>query len=491
MQHPPHIATSLAIALVSVGVASSLQAQVAQAGATRVTAYPATSFRLAGTEAAQQAFFAGFDAYLEADWVRAANEFHRAAADTTLRVARAFELFLTRPAPPPAIADSIMRLQSRNGGGLMIESLTFTQLRERVMANPQWSNILNAMARAVPEDNRLLADLHLRYGVGVANRVIGARMLRDRQPDSYRGHAFVALAISARADSAEAFTAMNEALRLGADKPFAHFAAGELLGRTGRTQEAIAHYTHALRLDSSFYFAAWSRGTAHLWLMHPAEARADFVLAGSRATHPPHRAGHRRAVALTYLYEGDLDRSMREMEQLARALEAEGNVPGQAALAHRALAFMAGAKKDVRAVERHIAAQKKLLNDEEEPGLNLYWDAMSWSMAERPDRAREALNAVDRLIASRDYSLAAGDRNAARAMVLVAERKYDEALALANGTPINAHWARIVAYRVLTAQGRNDEAVQRLRTLFTATPWASDALALPVAYALWGRNLPK
>lgn len=191
------------------------------------------------------------------------------------------------------------------------------------------------------------------------------------------------------------------------------------------------------------------------------------------------------------MYEGDLDKAFRETERLSRSLEAQGNVPGAAAVTHRALEFMAGARKDVRSVEEHIAARQRLasqLTGDFSPGLALYWDALSWSMAEQPQRARASMEALERLIASRDYMGAAPEQNAMRAMVLVAEKRYGEALALADSAPMNIHWKAIVGYRALAGQGRNAEAAQRIKPLFSAWPYASDALALPVAYALWGKN---
>lgn len=479
------IPATVAIALV--GATASAEGQVSQQG--RSTAIPATSFTLSTkSDIARSAFEAGYDAYLEYDWVRAAREMHRAfAEDTTFRLARAFELFLTQPVAPELLADSIARLQSRNGTPNLIESLFFTQLRERAAAKPANLLILNAMARAVPDENRILADWHEQYDAGTPNRVAGARILRDREPGSYRAQAFAALALNPRTDSAEAFQAMDEALRLGADKPFVHFAAADLMSRAGRYQDAIAHYTHAIQLDSNYYAAAWFRGDVELWLRRVADARADFRLAASRAVYPPNKATMQRAIALSYLYDGDASRAERELGRVAQMLAAQGNVPGQALVAQRDLEYVAAGRHDASGVAAHIAARKRLEAPAGSTGLEVYWDALSWSTAEQPAHAREALNQLERTIAAKDYVLAASELNAVRAMVLVAEHKDDEALALANGTPMNPHWGAIVAYRVLSARGQQEEAAKRLRAIFDTGGYAVDALALPVAYALWGK----
>lgn len=487
MAHAVRLLSVAAMALVS--SADVAPAQVSQQG--RSTGMPAAAFTLNTRSAvARSAFEAGYDAYLEFGWVRAAREMHRAfAEDTSFRLARAFELFLTQPVAPARLADSIARLQSRNGTANLVEGLFFTQLRERATGQPANAMIVDAMSRAVPDEDRILADWHERFGAGTPNRVAAARTLRNRQPQSYRAQAFAALALDPRTDSAEAFQAMDEALRLGADKPFAHFAAGDLSARAGRYQDAIAHYTHAIELDSNYYPAAWFRGDVELWLRRVADARADFRLAASRATNPPNRATMQRAVALSYLYEGDAARAERELAQVAQMLAAQGNVPGQALVAHRGLEYVAAGRHDVTAVAAHIAARKQFEEPGDTPGLRLYWDALSWSTAGQPTRARAALTQLERLIAAKDYVPAAAELNAVRAMVLVAEHKDDEALALANATPMNPHWGAIVAYRVLSARGQQDEAAKRLRAIFDTGGYAVDALALPVAYAMWGKTV--
>jgi tetratricopeptide (TPR) repeat protein len=487
-------ALRLASLVAAVALATSparSRAQISQQG--RSTAIPAASFALSTkSEAARRAFDAGYDAYLEYDWVRAAREMHRAfTEDTTLRLARAFELFLTQPVAPKPLADSIARLQIQNGSPNLIESLFFTQLRERAAGDPANALIVDAMARAVPDENRILADSHERFGAGTPARGADARILRNREPQSYRAQAFVALALDPRRDSSEAFQAMGEALRLGGDKPFAHYAAGDLLSRAGRYPEAIAHYTHAIQLDSNYYVAAWFRGNVELYTRRIADARADFQLAATRAAYPPNKATMQRAAALTYLYDGDPARAERELGQVAQMLSAQGNVPGAVAVAHRDLEYVAAGRHDAKSVATHVAARQRSA----EPGsgsgggLDVYWDAMSWSTAGEPARAREALDQLERLVASKDYSPAAGDLNAARAMVLIAEHKEDQALALANGTPMNAHWGAIVAYRVLSARGQTDEAAKRLRAIFDTGGYAVDALALPVAYSMWGKAI--
>ena len=476
-----------AAAIVLVSTAAVSRAQISQQG--RSTAIPATSFALSTkSDVARRAFEAGYDAYLEYDWVRAAREMHRAfAEDTTFRLARAFELFLMQPVAPKSLADSIARLQIRNGAPNLIESLFFTQLRERAAGDPANALIVDAMARAVPDENRILADSHVRSGAGTPNRVADARILRDREPQSYRAQAFVALALDPRRDSSEAFRAMGEALRLGGDKPFAHYAAGDLLSRAGRYPEAIAHYTHAIQLDSNYYVAAWFRGNVELYTRRIADARADFQLAATRATYPPNKATMQRAAALTYLYDGDPARAERELGQVAQMLSAQGNVPGAVVVAHRDLEYVAAGRHDAKSVAAHVAARQRLAEPGSGSGLDVYWDAMSWSTAGEPARAREALDQLERLVASKDYTPGAADLNAARAMVLVAEHKEDQALALANGTPMNAHWGAIVAYRVLSARGQTDEAAKRLRAIFDTGGYAVDALALPVAYSMWGK----
>ena len=95
-------------------LSASAGSQIQAGAAAKATALPVATFGVTTTsDAARQAFDAAYDAYLDLDWVGALREFHKAAAaDTALRLARAFELFLTQRYAPLKLADSIERLQA-------------------------------------------------------------------------------------------------------------------------------------------------------------------------------------------------------------------------------------------------------------------------------------------------------------------------------------------------------------------------------------------
>jgi hypothetical protein len=166
-------------------------------------------------------------------------------------------------------------------------------------------------------------------------------------------------------------------------------------------------------------------------------------------------------------------------------MESEGFWRGNVSLANRHLAAIAAMRKDAAAVERHIAAQKANRGDDE-VGLDYYWAAVSFALADRPARAREELTEYEKMIASRDHVPAAGARAAVTSMVLLSEQRYAEAVTAA-GTSTN-HWALLAGYRALTALGRTQEADVRLQRLFDSSGWAVDAIALPIARILHGRR---
>ena len=469
-------------------LSASAGSQIQAGAAAKATALPVATFGVTTTsDAARQAFDAAYDAYLDLDWVGALREFHKAAAaDTALRLARAFELFLTQRYAPLKLADSIERLQAHTANPNLIEGLMFTDLRERVLGQPGSAALANVVARAAPDDNRLLADWVTRNGIGSAAAVSGSRILRNRQPDSYRAQALVAMNVAAPGDSAEALTAMAEALRLGGDRALSHYAAGWTMIHRRRYDDAVMHFGHALQRDSTYYAAAYYRGNVLLWLRRPAEARADFQLVARTATYPTHRAAAMRAVALSYLHEGNLDRAIQEMEQAAKTLRADGNAPDAVAAAHRHLAYLSAAKKDLPAVQRHLAAAISG-HPNGNNGLEYHWAAMSWSLAGQPVRARAALAHFDRIVAQGDFVSAPNAWHSAHAMVLAAEHHDTESLAQADSATGN-HFDAVSRYLVYTHQGRSADAANQMTELMPQIGYAIDALAYPVARYMWAKN---
>jgi len=476
------------VAVLCLSASAGSQVQAGAPAAANATALPAAVFRVTTkSDAARKAFDAAYDAYLDADWVGALREFRNAAAaDTALRLARAFELFLTQRYAPLKLADSIERLQAHTANANLIEGLMFTALRERVLAQPGAAALANAVARAAPEDNRLLADWVTRNGIGSAAAASASRILRNREPGSYRAQALVAMNVAAPGDSAEALTAMAEALRLGGDRALSHYAAGWTMIHQRRYDDAVMHFGHALQRDSGYYAAAYSRGNVLLWLRRPAEARADFRLVARTATYPTHRSAAMRAVALSYLHEGDLDRAIQEMEQVAKTIQADGNAPDAVAVAHRQLAYLSAAKKDLPAVQRHLAAAVAG-HPQGDNGLEYYWAAMSWSLAGQPVRAREALTRLQRIVAQGDYVPAPNAWHSVHAMVLAAEHSDAEALVHADSATGN-HFDKVSRYLVYVHQGRSSDAAKQMTELMPQIGYAIDALAYPVARYMWVKD---
>ena len=482
-------AALLVVAVFFLSASAGSQIQAGAAAGANATALPAATFRVTTkSDAARQAFDAAFDAYLDLDWVGALKEFRNAAAaDSALRLARAFELFLTQRYAPLELADSIQRLQAHSDNANLIEGLMFTELRERVLGRPGAAALANVVARAAPEDDRLLADWVSRNGIGSAAAASGSRILRNRQPNSYRAQALVAINLAAPGDSAEALTAMAEALRLGGDRALSHYAAGWTMIHRRRYDDAVMHFGHALQRDSGYYAAAYYRGNVLLWLRRPAEARADFRLVARTATYPTHRTAAMRAVALSYLHEGNLDRAIQEMEQVAKTLQTEGNAPDAVAVAHRQLAYLSAAKKDLPAVQRHLAAAIAG-HPQGDNALEYYWAAMSWSLAGQPVRARDALTRLERIVAHGDYVPATNAWHSVHAMVLAAEHRDTEALAHADSATGN-HFDKVSRYLVYTHLGRTADAATQMTELMPQIGYAIDALAYPVARYMWAKDV--
>jgi tetratricopeptide (TPR) repeat protein len=453
----------------------------AQQGPTPVTPLgpPTTTFLLnSSSDTARSAFDSAYAAFLEFDFAKAHTLFERAfAADTQLRLARAFTLGLE--GRDPARADSINRLWIRNGGSYHIESLMFMSLREYVLGRSGAANlILRAASRNAPADNRLLIHQHNTFARGNVARIRAARELRNREPGSYVAHGYVALALTARADTIEATEAMNEALRLGPDRAFPHWVAGEVMTLRRRYDDAIAHYGHALRYSPDFQFAFRDRAAAHLYAARPAQARSDLQEWERVAMSGITKATARRAQALTYLHERNPDEAIRRLNALVQQLERDSSSRTQLSLAHQHLAVLHALRKDVAAVERHIAAQGTIYDDEE-IGRVHYWTAIAWSIAGQPVRARAALDTWDVMAAALDIRPAAAERAGVHAMVQLAEGKREEAIRTAGN--YTHHFALLAAGQALGALGRTDEAEAKMRQLEQATGYALDVMALPIS----------
>lgn len=444
---------------------------------------PTTTFTLntASSEAAA-AFEEGYAAILELHWARAVREMRRAyELDPGFKLARAYEISLTGRSP--VLADSIERLWGDYQGAGLVESMLLMSMRERHLGRTGPANlVLNTVARAVPTDWRLTAEFGLYYAAGSAPRRSVARTIRGHMGESYIGHAYTANAVVAPADSADGLRAMAEALRLGPDRPYAHYAAGELLTRLRRHDEAIRHYGHALDIDPTYYQARIGRAQALLYTRRFEEMRRDLARIADDATYVPTGALARRTVAFTYLHEGDMDRAVREMKAVVRQLEAERTWRTQLALAHRALALWAGARRDVEEVERQLAAAAEY-RDEDFGPFHLY-STYAWALAGEAGRARAALETVEALEAAGTYSPGAVSLANARAWVALLEGRPDEALERV-GTSTN-HFALLIGYQALAALGRDTEARQRLEELDDANDFALDSFALAIARYLYG-----
>jgi tetratricopeptide (TPR) repeat protein len=276
---------------------------------------------------------------------------------------------------------------------------------------------------------------------------------------------------------------MNEALRLGPERAFVQWVAGEVKTLQREYDAAIEHYTRALQLDPEYYVALFDRAATNLYARRPADSRRDLQAAAQRTILNVDRAFARRAEALTWLHEGKLDEAIAQMTRVAVELEREGAWRTQLALAHRHLSILAAARKDPAAVERHIAAQKGVYEDDG-PGGMYFWNTIALALSGRPARAREELAAYEKLVASRDHRPAAAEVAAVNATVLVAESRHEEALTAA-GTSAN-HWAMLARYHALTRLGRTSEATAELNRLLNANNYALDGMALPVARLLHG-----
>lgn len=485
------IRTSFAFGLLLLSLTAGWHPAYGQAASPPRADAPPLAFQLGTTNAAARAAFdAGFAAAEEGEMARAADQYRKAyEADPQFGLARAFE-HVTLNGASPESGDAIERLRIRTGSQNLAESLLFVSLRERQAGRTGVANgLLDALARLVPSDPRFLRWYHVTLARGDATRVAIARTLRDREPQSYLAQGNLALALTAAADEAERTKALQEALRLGPDRPFTHWVAGLVMTDARRFDEAIAHHERALTLNPRYTRSLGARAVNYLYVGRPADARRDFRQLGERMINTVDVAFARRAEALTYLHEGNQDETVKQLTRTVDVFERE-NAQGstwrnQLSLAHQHLAVLAGVRKDVAAVDRAIAAQKKIYAEPGPAGV-IFWNAVSLSLAGQPERARAELASFEKLIASRDIAPAASVVAAITSMVLVAERQYDEAVRASGDS--SDFVALLAKYQALTALGRTQDAREPLQRLLTATGYAADNVIVPLARMLYGRQ---
>lgn len=438
---------------------------------------------------AEQAFDAGYAAWLDSDWVGATRHFERAKErDPQFPLARAFHAVLVGGSEA---ATEVQRAITMARGEELTQQLILLALKEDALGRDAAArHIIAAAARLAPGEDRLLADFHTRLQRDPETRIAAARELVERKPDSYQSHLFIVRAKSltseggeaaVQTDSSEAFEALERAMQLGPERPATHWAAGELKTALHRYEEALGHYRDAVALDDAYYQARLDAAQVALYTERYPDARRELEEALPHVLSVEHRGMIRRAHALTHMYEGNIERTQELLAESAAASESEKALH-EAALAHRQLAVVAGVKRDSAGVADHIEEQRRL-GLEGDVTYN-YWNALAWAFAGQPQLAWDRVEEHTREMERGDVPYWQFALDIITGATLTAEGRYEEALDAFEGE--DNQFALLIGARSLRELGRHEEADERMRRVFESTGYRLTAFAIPLAH--WQRH---
>ncbi|MBI4542326.1 MAG: hypothetical protein HY705_04795, partial [Gemmatimonadetes bacterium] len=147
--------------------------------------------------------------------------------------------------------------------------------------------------------------------------------------------------------------AAEEYLRLLPDHPNPHDTYAELLHRSGRSQEAAAHYQHAIERDAD-YIAAYRGLAATKQVMGKGEeARSHLTRAIERAADPAEKLELMSQIAFSYLGGGNIKAALRQLGTVGVRANEAGLVQAEAT-AHRHLALIEAVLGDRDAATTHL-----------------------------------------------------------------------------------------------------------------------------------------
>jgi tetratricopeptide (TPR) repeat protein len=446
--------TSLPALLLLLG-ASSL---VAPRGAAQTPVAAATqpSDKPQGTTSSAEARAALDAAIQSADNIyfeRAVLELDKAlAADSGLGLARVLRAWLA-----PGMTEAQREQESARGIAAtatapMGETLTALAFRERSRGNAVGAQTLfKAASELAPEDARLAYWASAPAGPN-ARSAAAPKAFTEKYPDFAPAYNSLAYSLSDAGDSAGALKAVQEYVRLAPREPNPYDSYGELLQRMGRYDEAAAQYQRAAQIDSAFVEAYAGLAEVRLLAGKKSEAMAAWRQAAAHAADAEAKLGFMDQLAIGELYAGNVKGAVEQFTENARLAMQQGD-KNAAALAHRRLAVVEGARGDRAAVDRHLGEAVALGGAEAQPqrahtavakalaGDGAAAEQAAGAFAERAKRqgnpgAQANAHGIEALVAAK-----AGDVARARAAI---ER--------AGGNP-NARLARVYLAEVLERSG--------------------------------------
>jgi tetratricopeptide (TPR) repeat protein len=253
-------------------------------------------------------------------------------------------------------------------------------------------------------------------------------------------------------DRREALDAVRKYVELAPDHPNSHDSYAELLQWEGQYQEAADHYRRAVELDESYTEAYVGLAEVHQLSGRGHDARAQLAKAAERSSGTAERLNFSRAVANSYLMEGNSKRGVEELERVAADAEAN-DVKWIAAIVHRQLAAIDGMAGKGRSIEERLAKAAEI---EGNVPAQQAFAALSYGNAGRMQEAWEALRKLEE--AAQEDSDLLDQAHTLKGLLYLQQSEPEKAVeALIQADPEN-DFARVVLAECYAKLGRRADA---------------------------------
>jgi tetratricopeptide (TPR) repeat protein len=347
------------------------------------------------SDAAKEHFWAGIHNAQNVYPLRAAMHFEQALeADPNLGLAIVFHGFVK-----PGLTGA--QRQERIGEGLAAmsgassnEILVGIAVREWASGNaPVASRMFETASTLMPGDPYLASYATQLAGArGDQTDVIGRlQNLATAFPELAAPHNTIAYTQWARGNQAAAMASVQKYVEMEPDHPNPRDSHAELLQWGGHYRHAMDEYMKAAELDPAFD-QAYMGAAEVLYLVGNADAAREQIALGiEHAPTPAGRVAAMRAMANTYMLEGDRDNAMGHLEQAVAAAAAAG-LNGAGAFSHQQAALTNAVIGDGRFIEEHLSQAAELGNPAAPVQLGV--TGLAYAAAGEGARAREASSAL-------------------------------------------------------------------------------------------------
>ncbi len=303
--------------------------------------------------------------------------------------------------------------------GTTVEQLLALALKESISGDNAAAALLVKAASELAPDSPYLAYRHAIWSGGGIEEM---KEMTHRFPDFAPAWNILAYNLYADGKTDEAVEAVTKYMDLAPDHPNAHDSYAEIMQWEGETETAMAHYRRAVEIRPSF--VAGYTGIAETeWLLgNRNEARAALEEAATHQTSENSRINTRRAIAASYMMEGERKKADAMFSEVAEAAAAAGN-NGLARTAHYQAAANDAINGNGKSVSSHLAQAAEL------GGKGVWhnaWASVTYALAGEIEEARATAASLEE--ATSDSELEAA--HIAKAHLLLQEGDAEGAMSI-------------------------------------------------------------